>query len=165
MDKKALIERATSAPSQAMILPIMVAEIVEAMEKIANAMTSGPGAMDMIEEFHKKFRLASASKPKVLTRGLYEFRTALMQEELDEYHDAYKKKDLEGQLDALVDLVYVVLGTAYIQGLDFNEAFRRVHEANMKKKRVENIEDSKRKSSFDVVKPEGWEPPDLGDLV
>jgi len=88
-----------------------------------------------------------------------------MNEEWQEYCDAHVVDDLEGMLDALVDLTYVVLGTAYLHGFDFNEAFRRVHEANMKKVRAEAKTDSKRGTAYDVVKPEGWTPPDLGDLV
>jgi len=88
-----------------------------------------------------------------------------MKEELDEYRESVFVGDLEGQLDALVDLVYVALGTAYLQGFDFNEAFRRVHEANMKKVRARQKSDSKRASSYDVVKPVGWTPPDLSDLT
>jgi len=69
------------------------------------------------------------------------------------------------QLDALVDLAYVVLGTAFMHGFDFNEAWRRVHAANMQKVRATSPDVSKRNSSLDVVKPEGWTPPDLSDLT
>jgi predicted HAD superfamily Cof-like phosphohydrolase len=72
---------------------------------------------------------------------------------------------LEESLDGLVDLVYVAIGTAYMHGFDFQSAWDRVHEANMKKIRAPSAEASKRKSSFDVVKPEGWEPPTHTDLV
>jgi predicted HAD superfamily Cof-like phosphohydrolase len=88
-----------------------------------------------------------------------------MDEELAEYAMCGVQDDIEGQLDALVDLVYVALGTAYMHGFDFNEAFKRVHEANMKKVRAVSMRDSKRGSIYDVVKPEDWTPPDLSDLV
>jgi predicted HAD superfamily Cof-like phosphohydrolase len=73
--------------------------------------------------------------------------------------------ELVDQLDALVDLAYVVLGTAYLHGFRFNEAWRRVHAANMAKVRAERAEQSARGSTFDVVKPPGWKPADLSDLV
>jgi len=126
-----------------------------------------------IQEFHKKFKLEYDGDPRELPHKLFNFRLAFMQEELNEYRDAYwfasavpknGKVDLEGQLDALVDLVYVAIGTAYMHGFDFNEAWRRVHEANMKKIRTQRISDSKRASEYDVVKPEGWTSPDLSDL-
>lgn len=134
-----------------------------------------------IEEFHKRFGLEYTGKPRCLPVELLLFRQGFMREELDEYdactgmalailkgdvppnHDL--RHELADALDSLVDLVYVALGTAYLHGYDFREAWRRVHEANMKKVRVERIEDSKRGSTFDVVKPPGWQPPSHYDLV
>lgn len=118
-----------------------------------------------IQEFHEKFELPAAESPKPLNAELFEFRKGFMHEELEEYCIAFLDEDLEGQLDALVDLVYVALGTAYMQGFDFNEAFRRVHEANMAKVRAKTADESKRGTAYDVVKPEGWTPPNLSDLV
>ena len=66
---------------------------------------------------------------------------------------------------ALVDLVYVAIGTAHLHGFDFEEAWRRVHHANMQKIRTPNAEASTRGSKHDVIKPEGWEPPSHTDLV
>ena len=145
-----------------------------------------------IEDFHKKFGLTYDNNARQLPPDLIEFRIKLMTEELDEYithasetavelltrtGDTLTGKDrepnkgavvggLEGQLDALVDLVYVALGTAYLQGFKFDEAWARVHKANMKKKKaLPDGSDSKRGSPHDVVKPEGWEPPSHTDLV
>jgi len=119
----------------------------------------------LIKEFHTKFRLEYNDKPRALPKDLGYFRTEFMDEELSEYVYATNIDDKEKQLDALVDLVYVAVGTAYLHGFDFNEAFRRVHEANMKKVRAVDVKDSKRRSTYDVVKPEGWTAPDLSDLV
>lgn len=146
--------------------------------------------MQDIEEFHQKFGLEYVGKPRSLAsvmeddeKSLFDFRTGFMNEELDEYIDVQDKltekiedgdhggitKYLELQLDALVDLTYVVLGTAYLQfgPSVFKDAWRRVHRANMKKVRATGGDDSrsKRSSSFDVVKPKGWEAPDHTDLV
>lgn len=118
-----------------------------------------------IKEFHLKFGLTYAGPPKALDKQAATFRMDFMDEELCEYVKATSEGDLEGQLDALVDLVYVALGTAYMQGFDFEEAWRRVHAANMQKVRANKLSDSKRGSLYDVVKPEGWTPPDLSDLV
>lgn len=118
-----------------------------------------------IVEFHEKYELVNEGAPTVLSEEMADFRIGFMNEEWQEYCDAHAINDLEGMLDALVDLVYVALGTAYLHGFDFNEAFRRVHEANMLKVRAERSGDSKRGSQYDVVKPEGWEPPVLTDLA
>lgn len=74
-------------------------------------------------------------------------------------------RNLEMQFDSLIDLAYVCLGTAYHHGVDFDEGWRRVHEANMKKVLAKSADESKRGYRFDVVKPKGWKPADLDDLV
>lgn len=84
--------------------------------------------MKDIAEFHEKFSLTYDDFPRQLPHELREFRVKFMQEELDEYRGdavacaAHLLTDpadtanvthlLEKQLDALVDLVYVALGTA-----------------------------------------------------
>jgi predicted HAD superfamily Cof-like phosphohydrolase len=139
-----------------------------------------------IADFHRKFDLVYKGPPRELPLDLGLFRVGFMAEEIGEYC-APDDKDkshtdiieltkkyyrwfrhevsLEKKLDALVDLVYVALGTAYLHGFAFDEAWRRVHEANMKKVRAKKAEDSARGSVHDVVKPSGWTPPDLSDLV
>jgi predicted HAD superfamily Cof-like phosphohydrolase len=136
-----------------------------------------------IEEFHKKFGHTYEGKPRALTGELADFRTKFMYEELDEYNvamaslrgllaDPREAKDeaaitelLEHMLDALCDLVYVAIGTSYLHGFNFREAWRRVQHANMQKVRAERAEDSKRGTAFDVVKPPGWTAPSHTDLV
>ena len=118
-----------------------------------------------IKAFHEKYGLAYDGPPRQLVGDYHDFRQGFMQEELDEYQAAHEAGDLAGQLDALVDLVYVALGTAYLQGFPFGEAWKRVQAANMAKIRVERASDSKRGSTYDVVKPPGWEAPDHSDLV
>lgn len=144
--------------------------------------------LDIIQ-FHKKYDISYDGKPRVLPDEYNNFRIKFMQEELDEYIEAASQATLElncaelqsdfllppdeGEfkielakaLDALVDLVYVALGTAYLHGFDFNTAWQRVHEANMKKIRVAKVEDSTRGSEYDVVKPAGWVPPSHSDLI
>lgn len=87
-------------------------------------------------------------------------------------------KDKEGIVDGLVDLLYVVLGTAVFFGLHnvvkksyslckrsiFEEAFNRVHAANMAKERVKNASESKRGTKYDMKKPEDWKAPQFKDL-
>lgn len=137
-----------------------------------------------IADFHRKFGLEYKGPPRRLPEELGEFRTGFIAEELAEYvspkgahhmrvvemiktyyRDYGDSVDLEKQFDALIDMVYVAMGTAYLQGFAFDEGWRRVHEANMKKVRALRAEDSARNSTHDVVKPAGWTPPDLSDLV
>lgn len=119
-----------------------------------------------IKDFHKKFGLEYNGPPRQLPQNLHLFRVKFLSEELDEYRIALVENNKVDQLDALVDLVYVALGTAYLHGFNIQEAWRRVHEANMKKARALKNEDSKRGSAeYDVIKPPGWKPANLKDLV
>lgn len=151
--------------------------------KIERLSAEAPRLMEDIREFHEKFGLEYKGKPRSLPPELSDFRLKFMREEFEEYDDATfiikneltqlnRDQDvgiitinLEQQLDALVDLVYVALGTAYLHGFDFNEAWRRVHAANMRKVRTLSADESKRGSIFDVIKPKGWTPPSHVDLV
>lgn len=149
-------------------------------------------AAKKVAAFHTKFGLGYDGPPRELDDDLALFRIGFMLEELAEYCVAsgYKKlgedlhnlhsmlqnrevphtarveqRNFHDQLDALVDLSYVLHGTAYLQGFDIDGAFQVVHTANMAKVRVERAEDSKRGSTYDVVKPEGWTPPDLTEFL
>lgn len=146
---------------------------------------NAPDMMGDIEKFHQKFGLEYTGKPRMLEPELFQFRFGFMHEELEEWQgeqtdliEALTADDgkpehrritmgLHQQLDALVDLCYVALGTAYLQfgRRIFNDAWHRVQAANMAKVRCEREGDSKRGSTFDVIKPEGWTPPDHHDLV
>lgn len=110
-----------------------------------------------IEDFHKKFKLEYTGQPRVLPDDLRLFRLNFISEELSEYN---LSKTLEDEFDALIDMVYVILGTAHMQGLDFQAGWDRVHEANMQKVRGK----SERSDTYDVIKPDGWTAPVLTDL-
>jgi len=91
-----------------------------------------------------------------------EFRYTAMLEEIVEYRDADLPED---ELDALVDLVVFALGTVERMGWAdvYEEAFTRVMAANMQKQ----VGTNKKRGDFhiDLIKPDGWEAPDLKDLV
>lgn len=150
-------------------------------QMIAQRFTVHTNFMEDIEEFQMKFGLFYDGPARNLTGELGTFRENFLQEEIDEYSAsreaiAYMAEQplvdrgeytfqLDKQLDALVDLVYVALGNAQLQGFDFVTAWKRVHAANMKKVRAKVASDSKRGTAFDVVKPPGWEAPSHMDLV
>lgn len=118
-----------------------------------------------VAAFHSKFGLKYDGGPRLMPDEIAAFRGDFMWEELEEYFEARDDGDQAKMLDALVDLTYVVLGNAYLQGYDFREAWRRVHAANMAKVRAASAAESKRGNAHDVVKPPGWVAPDLTDLV
>ena len=126
--------------------------LVEAIER-----TQRDGFTADVRDFHEKFGLLPKEPvSQELNPELAKQRVAHLKEELDEY---IRAKTLSDKLDALVDLVYVALGTACMHGFDFDEAWRRVHAANMRKIRVEKGEKQ------GIQKPDGWRGPDLKDLT
>jgi predicted HAD superfamily Cof-like phosphohydrolase len=129
---------------------------VDRIAKIKDKLS--PNLPGDIKAFHEKFELAYEGPPRWLPGMLSEFRSRFLEEEILEYRTALT---LEGKFDALVDLVYVAIGTAHLHGFPFDEAWRRVHKANMSKVRGA----SERSASYDVVKPPNFVPPDLTDLV
>lgn len=115
-----------------------------------------------IEVFHRRFGLDAPSSPIQLDDETFQYRAKFLAEELEEFHRAHQEKDLAGQIDALVDIVVVAMGTAYIAGFDWEKHWNEVYEANLRKERANGHDDprSKRKNSLDIVKPEGWIGPD-----
>ena len=87
-----------------------------------------------IDAFLTKFGLGYDGGPRSLPSNTRKERIRHMIEEIREYD---KATTVEDELDALVDIVYLAVGTACMQGLDFDEAFKRVHHANMRKVRPE----------------------------
>lgn len=120
---------------------------------------------DDICRFHEKFGLMNDGKPKILDEHATQFRTKFMYEELEEFIESYNKQDLAGMADALIDLTYVAMGTAYMMGLPWQDLWNEVQRANMSKVRATNASQSKRGSSLDVVKPEGWTAPDIEGVL
>jgi len=115
--------------------------------------------------FHSKFGLHYDGPPRFLPEELSKLRIVQLHEEVNEYEDAVKNKDLHGQFDALIDMIYFAVGTIGVHGFPFQEGWDRVQAANMAKVRATCAADSKRGSASDVVKPPGWTPPDLSDLI
>jgi predicted HAD superfamily Cof-like phosphohydrolase len=103
-------------------------------------------------EFHRKHDVPLPELPTNLDEHLIRYRLNFLQEELDELSEALYAEDIVGAADALVDLVYVALGTAAFMGLPFNVLFEVVHEANLTKVRAP-VEETKRGHVFDLVKP------------
>ena len=139
------------------------------MVKSENSRNSKERMFEDIKAFSTKFELPQTEKPGFLIPEDMTYRIDFIQEELDELIDATDAGDLEGALDALVDIMYVTLGTAWLMNLPIEKAWERVHHANMQKVRADftSLDDprSKRNHPWDIVKPHGWMPPYLKDLL
>jgi len=125
---------------------------------------------DAVGAFHHKFDLPSVTHngpdPHLISRDVAAFRWRFLMEEMTELLTAMNHNDLPEIADALVDLVYVALGTAHYYRLPWNELFAEVQRTNMLKERAElDGSNSKRSSALDVVKPPGWRPPDIAGIL
>lgn len=129
-----------------------------------NTMTSSPQMKD-IADFHRRFALKPLAKPGFLDDDGMMFRVKFLREEVEELVTAWGKKDLPDAADALVDVVYVALGTMYLMGLPLDALWDEVQRANMTKVRAGNADESKRGSVLDVVKPPGWIAPDIAGVL
>ena len=114
---------------------------------------------ESVREFHERFGVPVAETPTELAETEFKYRFNFLDEELVELHEAWMNGDLVKQADALIDLVYVALGTALMMGLPWEDLFAIVHRANMQKRRVAVGEPGSR-HAFDVRKPDGWVGPE-----
>ena len=120
-----------------------------------------------VHDFHQAFELRDHTCDHPVTPlpevGLC--RVSCLAEEVSELGLAIGNKDRAAILDALVDIQYFLSGTVIACGMQhvFPEAFDRVHETNMAKLGPDGK--PVRDPNGRVVKPEGWQPPVLNDLV
>jgi predicted HAD superfamily Cof-like phosphohydrolase len=141
-----------------------------------------PNNFDDVGMFHERFRLDNVTfnlaGERHVDSELLAFRLKFLLEEVEEFARALSpdgyvpymidpdKIDHGQAFDALIDLVYVAMGTAHLLGYPWQAGWDLVQEANMKKARaLADGSDSKRGSSFDVVKPPGWTPPNIEGLL
>ena len=143
-------------------------------------------------EFHRKFDFDLPEHFRIPDEEVISVRLNFLLEELKEtasalgytldivnasfkFIKAGEVQNPANAVDGLVDLMYVVLGTAAFMGIlndrgiegitTFELAWKMVHEANMKKVKVESADESTRGTKIDVKKPKGWQPPNLEGFV
>jgi predicted HAD superfamily Cof-like phosphohydrolase len=128
------------------------------------------GMFEDVEKFHRRFGLPVAGRGAPcapMDTMTAEYRLNFLREELVEFQVALARGRLDDQLDALVDLAWVAMGTAHYMGAPFQEAWDLVAAANMRKvrKTVEVPGDHKRGTAEVIRKPFGWEPPDVQGAI
>lgn len=116
-----------------------------------------PSMYDDIEEFHEQIiQLEKPTKVGIISDEFILERTRFLNEEVEEFTTTGMSGDMVGVADALADIVYVALGTAWQMGIPFQAIWDVVHSANMKK--VRGI--TKRGNKNDAAKPAGWVGPE-----
>lgn len=88
----------------------------------------------------------------------------LIEEEAEELNQAIINRDRTEMLDALIDILVVTIGAAHSMGADVEGAWNEVMRTNFAKidkdtGKVRKREDGK------VLKPVGWEPPNIKNYL
>jgi predicted HAD superfamily Cof-like phosphohydrolase len=109
-------------------------------------------------EFHRMWHNPPMT-PRLLDPRDWALRVRLINEEWAETSTAYAFGDLEKFADGLVDMGWVVFGTAVVAGLPFDALWAEVRRANMAK-RGGGID-----ASGKIMKPPGWQAPDVRRIL
>jgi hypothetical protein len=84
-------------------------------------------------DFNTQFGVKKLDMASLDDEPFIESKMALIREEVSELEEAVKNKDLVETVDALTDILYVVLGMGYGLNVNLDEAFKIVHDSNMSK--------------------------------
>lgn len=112
--------------------------------------------------FQATFGMPNNERPTFMNKKQAEARVKFLREEVKELEDALFLDDLAGQIDALVDIVYIAKGTVLRIGCASSWPFHwsLVQDANMRKVLADS-----NKGYKGLVKPPGWVKPDHKPLL
>ena len=83
--------------------------------------------------FMKTFGQEVKIKSELSTEKINNLRISLINEELEEFKEAVKNKDIKEVADALTDILYVTYGAGHAFGIDLDKCFDEVQSSNMSK--------------------------------
>lgn len=109
-----------------------------------------------VQDMLHKFGQSTDKMTDYQREAFLQFRIAFMQEEINEMKSADCPEDV---VDAIIDLMYVAIGTLELFKVDTQLAWDTVHDANMAK--IPGFNEN-RPNEFgfpDLIKPAGWKPP------
>ena len=86
-----------------------------------------------VKKFMEVFGQEVKTKAEFPSEKIIKLRLSLIQEELDEFDEALKNKDLKEVADALTDILYVTYGAGHAFGIDLDKCFDEVQNSNMSK--------------------------------
>lgn len=118
--------------------------------------------VDQVVEFNQRVLKIDQRPVDMLKQNEFEISMKCLQEELDEFEEAFNKGDIIGCIDAIIDLKYFAVGVMYKMGLTpdaMKKCMTAVHEANMEKK-LGTVAKRAVEGAADAVKPEGWVSPE-----
>lgn len=116
----------------------------------------------LIQEFMKKINQPVRTYPTTdVSFKEIMLRIKLIAGEFNELIDAISNKDIVKIADAIVDMIYVLKGTANTFGIDLEEIFDEVHRSNLTKSIGKIVEDPSGK----VLKSKYYSPPDISNII
>ena len=86
-----------------------------------------------VKKFMEVFGQEVKTKAEFPSEKIIKLRYNLIKEELDEFEEALKNKDLKEVADALTDILYVTYGAGHAFGIDLDKCFDEVQRSNMSK--------------------------------
>ena len=86
-----------------------------------------------VKLFMQTFGQEVKSKSEFPSERITKLRYDLIKEELDEFGEAVKNKDLKEVADSLTDILYVTYGAGHAFGINLDECFEEVQKSNMSK--------------------------------
>ena len=86
-----------------------------------------------VKKFMEVFGQEVKTKAEFPSEKIIKLRLNLIQEELDEFDQALKNRDLKEVADALTDILYVTYGAGHSFGIDLDKCFEEVQNSNMSK--------------------------------
>ncbi len=86
-----------------------------------------------VKKFMEVFGQEVKTKAELPSEKIIKLRYNLIKEELDEFEEALKDKNLKEVADALTDILYVTYGAGHAFGIDLDKCFDEVQRSNMSK--------------------------------
>ena len=86
-----------------------------------------------VKKFMEVFGQEVKTKAEFPSDKVIQLRYNLIKEELDEFSQALKDKNLVEAADALTDILYVTYGAGVAFGIDLDKCFDEVQKSNMSK--------------------------------
>ena len=86
-----------------------------------------------VKTFMETFGQEVKNRPSFSSKKINDLRYELIREELDEFKEALKNKDILEVADALTDILYVTYGAGHAFGIDLDKCFEEVQQSNMSK--------------------------------
>lgn len=112
----------------------------------------------------EKFMRACDQTVEQFNSNQFNMYCSLIEEEFKELQQAIKNNDDVESLDALIDILVVTIGAIHSMGADGEGAWKEVMRSNFSKVDKETGMVRKREDGK-VLKPVGWQPPNLSSFV